>query len=70
MWEVTDELGIKSKCEYFPDNLKYIVSVEKDKKSLKKEYIASYNPLFGMEISEHSGSLRLAEQLANQLTKL
>jgi hypothetical protein len=67
MWQATDAKGIGAETAYSPSAHLFRVKVSHGQESLTETFNANYEPIFGMDVSDHGQSLETADRLATQL---
>ena len=67
MWDDTDKVGIRAKCEYLSDKHKFKVTVSREGKAYHELFSAQYEPRFGMDVSDMNESMVIAERLAKKI---
>lgn len=66
MWSAEDEkTGCKVICEYDTDRLMFVVCVSKNEILKKKEFPASFEPTFGIDVADLSKAQQIACELAD-----
>ena len=69
LWEGEDKAnpGVVCEAEYFPDTKEYEVRAKRGDQMESERFTADYEPRFGIDVSDMTSIMNLAEQLSDKI---